>query len=139
MLLEIRCVVAVSHDGLLVCHDFSTMKTVNLLCIRAFALPIQQKRKVCPHRALGTFRRTKLRGIVFHARHGLRRVAVRGDTPRSHREVLGQFYNVIYLFYLLKRNSDECIVYLKVTIICRYIFLRFWNSVHFTGIKFCVG
>ena len=29
--------------------------------------------------------------------------------------------------------------YLKVTIICRYIFLRFWNSVHFTGIKFCVG
>ena len=31
------------------------------------------------------------------------------------------------------------ITYLKVTIICRYIFLRFWNSVHFTGIKFCVG
>ena len=61
VLLEIRCVVAVSHDGLLVCPDFSTMKTVNLLCIHAFALPIQQKRKVCPHRALGTFRRTKLR------------------------------------------------------------------------------
>ena len=30
-------------------------------------------------------------------------------------------------------------VYLKVTIICRYIFLRFWNSVHFTGIKFCAS
>jgi len=27
--------------------------------------------------------------------------------------------------------------YLKVTIICRYIFLRFWDFVHFTGIKFC--
>ena len=35
-----------------------------------------------------------------------------------------------------KKFADPC---LKVTIICRYIFLRFWNSVHFTGIKFCVG
>ena len=36
-------------------------------------------------------------------------------------------------------NVMKCTYYLKVTIICRYIFLRFWNSVHFTGIKFCVG
>ena len=27
--------------------------------------------------------------------------------------------------------------YLKVTIICRYIFLRFWDFVHFAVIKFC--
>ena len=36
-------------------------------------------------------------------------------------------------------NPRTTATYLKVTIICRYIFLRFWNSVHFTGIKFCVG
>ena len=28
-------------------------------------------------------------------------------------------------------------IYLRVTIICRYIFLRILDSVHFTGIKFC--
>ena len=39
------------------------------------------------------------------------------------------------------KNATLCsivsIVYLKVTIIYRYIFSRFWDPKHFTGIKFC--
>ena len=31
------------------------------------------------------------------------------------------------------------LVTFKVTIILQVHFLRFWNSVHFTGIKFCGG
>ena len=109
MLLEIRCVVAVSHDGLLVCPDFSTMKTVNLLCICAFALPIQQKRSVP---TLGSWYPSANRESF--------------PTPDTDSggslsvEILSvaivkflgslNFYTVIYLFYLLKRNSDECIV-----------------------------
>ena len=46
---------------------------------------------------------------------------------------------IVHAIVGMRGMHKLCVCYLKVTIICRYIFLRFWNSVHFTGIKFCVG
>ena len=40
-------------------------------------------------------------------------------------------------YLIVTSLSSSIIVYLRVTIICRYIFLRILDSVHFTGIKFC--
>ncbi len=39
----------------------------------------------------------------------------------------------VHVLYVRMRKG----VYLKVTIICRYIFLRFWLRTHFASIKFC--
>ena len=39
--------------------------------------------------------------------------------------------------YITPHLAISSIHYLKVTIICRYIFLRFRDFVHFAGIKFC--